>query len=315
MGSAVVDFHGFRIGVRADDDTIVAAVAARFRALESGVPAYQAAFDFEFVARKPDIGVQEDARQVYESELGAAWYDARDDVLTLGYADIGAAICRPAERSATIVVDPAAAEGLWTATRPLFTLTLAELLKRNGVYFVHAAGVARGPDAILIAGDSGSGKSTLSVALARNGFAFLGDDTVFLTNVDDLRVLAFPDEIDLSDESLALLGESADGRTRIGGRAKWQIPPEDAGCVTASSARPAVLVLPSIGAATGRLREISGSVALVALASNVLLTEPGAAQRHLDALADLTSTVSCYALEVGPDLDEAVAAIADIASR
>ena len=79
----------------------------------------------------------------------------------------GAAVCEPGGRWASITVDPGAPDALWAATRPLLTLTLAELLKRQGLYFLHAAGVTRAGGAVLLPGTSGSGKSTLAVALAR----------------------------------------------------------------------------------------------------------------------------------------------------
>jgi hypothetical protein len=312
MASASVDFHDFRLHLHADDDTVLAAAAARFTALdrdEHGVP--RATLEFEFVAKKPDVSVPAGSRQVYESERGSAWYAEHDDLLTVIYADVGAAVCRPRDQRATITVDPAAEEGPWTATRPLFTLSLAELLKRHGVYFLHAAGVAHGSAAILLPGTSGSGKSTLSVALAQSGFGFLGDDTVFLTGES---VLAFPDEIDLSDESLALLGQSAEHGHRIRGRGKWQIAPRDAHCAVVRSARPVALVFPAVGAATAALQEIRGSDALLSLAPNVLLTEAESTRAHLDALADLAQSVPSYALELGPQLADAVDALAGLAA-
>ena len=44
----------------------------------------------------------------------------------------------------------------------------------------HAAALTRGGRTILLAGRAGAGKSTLAVALARRGFALLGEDVVFM---------------------------------------------------------------------------------------------------------------------------------------
>jgi hypothetical protein len=54
-------------------------------------------------------------------------------------------------------------------------------LRERGRYLVHAAGaVDPGGRAWLLAGDSGCGKSTLGYALARSGWASLGDDGVVI---------------------------------------------------------------------------------------------------------------------------------------
>ena len=54
-------------------------------------------------------------------------------------------------------------------------------LRQRGRYLVHAAGVVDPQGrAWLLAGDSGSGKSTLAYALARTGWAVLGDDGVLV---------------------------------------------------------------------------------------------------------------------------------------
>ena len=87
---------------------------------------------------------------------------------------------------------------LMLAAYPLFSLSLVEILERRRRYSVHAACVSRHGSGLLLAGTSGCGKSTLAIAFARCGFDILSDDTVFL---DDLHpeVLAFPDEIDVTD--------------------------------------------------------------------------------------------------------------------
>src|SRR5262245_3573357 len=56
---------------------------------------------------------------------------------------------------------------LWTLSHPLFTLPLVEMLKRRGLYGLHAGGVCLHGRALLLPGTSGSGKTTLTLALAR----------------------------------------------------------------------------------------------------------------------------------------------------
>ena len=65
-------------------------------------------------------------------------------------------------------------------------------LRQRGRYLVHAAGaVDPSGRAWLLAGDSGRGKSTLAYALARNGWAVLGDDGVLIER-NGAGVMAHP---------------------------------------------------------------------------------------------------------------------------
>jgi hypothetical protein len=57
---------------------------------------------------------------------------------------------------------------------------------------VHAAAVARGERAALLAGDSGSGKTLLSLALLRRGYSYLSDDCVLLGSDISARGVPMP---------------------------------------------------------------------------------------------------------------------------
>jgi primosomal protein N' len=64
------------------------------------------------------------------------------------------------------------------------------------------------PKVCLLYGITGSGKTTLSIALLREGFRFLGDDRTFIRKEDDeVKLLAFPDELDVTEETILLFPE------------------------------------------------------------------------------------------------------------
>ena len=89
-----------------------------------------------------------------------------------------------------------------------------------GVTVLHCACAERDGNGLLLAGESGSGKSTLSLAMARNGFAFLSDDWTYLSSVDS-QMLAWgfvtplkllPDAVKYFQELRSLeLSESLNG--------------------------------------------------------------------------------------------------------
>jgi hypothetical protein len=67
---------------------------------------------------------------------------------------------------------------------------------------VHAAAVARGGAAILLAGPSGAGKSTLAYALVRTGFALLADEPTYVQLEPRLRVWGRRPRIHLAPDAV-----------------------------------------------------------------------------------------------------------------
>lgn len=291
-------FHGLGLRVSASDE-VRRAFHARFAALPpdgNGPP------DLLFEVGSGDLERPEGARTVYEPPFGEVVYHDGRDLLYLRQGLLSA-LCEPAAGRVRFSAPSVEGEDLWVLSHPLLSVPMMELLKRRGLFAVHAAGADQDGRAVVLAGTSGSGKSTLSVALARAGFGFLGDDTLFLRGS---RVLAFPDEIDLTEESVSFFPEIA---PRLApppaGWRKRQLEADPAGIVWQST--PALLVFPRVsGRPRSELRPIDPGEALLELAPNVLLTEPVSSQAHLDALSGLARASRCYRLETGTDLGDAV---------
>ena len=85
------------------------------------------------------------------------------------------------------------------APRLLYASVVEPLLQRlyfdRGYALVHAACVDQSGRGMLILGGPGDGKTTLSLALARRGGGFLGDDMIVLA--EGGRALAFPKHVKL----------------------------------------------------------------------------------------------------------------------
>lgn len=245
------------------------------------------------------------ARRLFEPEYAFDYFPEAD---LLYFLEPGAAAsCDPSDRSIRIALDPADPRARFVASHLFFSVLLLELLKRQGRFAVHAAAVGLDGRAALLAGPAGSGKSTLAFACARAGLSFLGDDVSLLKWSDDrLRVLAFPDAIELARDSTRFFPDLADlFRDRGAGVSpKRPFHPIDRGPVElAWEAEPAVLLFPMIRAGNPvRLTEISGDDALLRLVPNVVRTERRASQAHLDALAALARTVPAYELQFSDPL-------------
>ena len=185
---------------------------------------------------------------------------------------------------------------------------MLELLKRRGVFGVHAAGVALHGRGIALAGTSGSGKTTLALALALAGFDLLGDDMLFLrAESGEPVLLAFPDELDVSETTVSFFPQLRRGSARTRSRAlpsaSW-IPPRWGPPSSQELARRSCSSLKSRRAARAPLSLSRSTSALLELAPNVLLTEPSSSQRHLDALGALVRAGRCFRLTMGRDFDQ-----------
>lgn len=293
-------FHGLSLRVSAPDE-ILRAFHARLASLPSDG---NGPSDLLFEVGALELERPEGARTVYEPPLGEVVYHDGRDLLYLEHGNLRV-LCEPAAGrvrfSAPALRGEEPGEDLWFLSHPLLSVPMMELLKRRGLFGVHAAGASLDGRALVLAGTSGSGKSTLSMALARAGFGFLGDDTLFL---DGRRVLAFPDEIDLTEQSVSFFPDLQLAPSPAGWR-KRQLRADPERIVWESE--PAVLVFPRVaGRPRSELRPIDAGEALLELAPNVLLTEPASSQAHLDALAGLARASRCWRLETGTDLDEAV---------
>jgi hypothetical protein len=67
--------------------------------------------------------------------------------------------------------------------------------KSQGVHCLHAAAVAHNGQAIVIPANSGAGKSTLTTWLAANGFDYLSDELILISDGGELQAIARPIQI------------------------------------------------------------------------------------------------------------------------
>ena len=336
-------FHGLTLTLAADAD-ILAALHARLGRFPMGIRAGAPHLQFDFLpATGPDCRRLErpagPGQTIMQLTAGSVEYFAASQQLHVDLAGRGRAWCDLRARQVEIECPAADPERVWICAHLLFTMPLAELLKREGLYMLHAAGVAEAGQGLLLAGASGAGLTTLAIALLRAGFGFLGDDTLFLAPATPpvngppaplqrnapasvpaaLRALAFPDEMDLAPRTFDFFPELARDTsapppgqrpkrpvcaTRVYGiQPLWE-------CV------PAMLVFPQAATSPASvLTPMTKADALLQLLCNVVRTEVHSSQAHLDALAALVRQCRCYRLQTGRDFDTLPARLQSLLQR
>jgi hypothetical protein len=304
-------FHGMNLEV-SSSAAIATCLDARFQMLPSnGKCAETLFFDFESVSNAKVHRVRKPSghpKPFYQLEGGEASYFEAEDLLYLCYGDRVRVLCSPDSGVAYFSVLEPEIENLWLASHLLFTICLVEILKRRGMYSLHAGGFSANGKCLLIPGTSGAGKSTLTVASLRANFDYMSDDMVFLIDrPEGFRVLAFPEEVDVSDQTAGFFPELSFllGSPKRSGWRKRQIHPIQVyGAKVASEARPVAVVIPRIAEAeTSVVTRMEPDEALLEIVPNVLLTEARSCQAHLDALSELVKSTPCYRLETGRDFD------------
>jgi hypothetical protein len=304
-------FGGLGIRAQANDRAVLVQLASRLRRFIAppGEDAEDAdvRFDFQQVAARQSHAIRPPSgplRPVYDPPKGAVLYAPASDELYIDCDDRVRLLCTPRLREVRVSyrTEP---HDTWLAAHPFFTLALVEMLKRRERYSLHAAGLSIDGRGLLLAGESGAGKSTLAVGLLRAGFEFLGDDTCFLTpHMDGVRVCAFPDEVDLTEDTIGLFAELSDTPLPGAGHtSKRQLLPELVYAMRfADECTPRLILFPSVAHSDRSvLRPLDPTEALLRLAPNVLLTDAASSQAHLDMLAALVRQSECYALDTGRD--------------
>jgi hypothetical protein len=304
-------FHGLNLRV-SSSAAIAACLDARFQMLPlNGECAETIFFDFQSVSKtkghrfgKPSGR----AKLFYQLEGGDASYFEAEDQLYLCYGDRVRVLCNPGSGSACFSLLEPEVDNLWLASHLLFTICLVEILKRRGLYSLHAGGFSACGKCLLIPGTSGAGKSTLTLASLRANFDYMSDDMVFLIGrPDGFRILAFPEEVDVSDQTAGFFPELSfllRSPKRRGWRKRQIHPIQVYGAKVALEARPAAVVIPRIAEAeTSVVTRMDPDEALLEMVPNVLLTEASSCRAHLDALRELVTSTPCYRLETGRDFD------------
>jgi hypothetical protein len=191
-----------------------------------------------------------------------------------------------------------------------FHFVLTELLKRQGLYTLHATALEKGGRGVLIPGYSGRGKTTACISLLRSGYRCLSDDHPLMRfDGGRIRLLGFPEKVDVTDRSREFfpeLGESSADKLHQGFIKKYFYIEDVYPGGMAFSCEPGVLILPQIvEEATSHIEPISKRQALEEILPHGLLVyDKTIAQKEFQVLTALIQSVDVYRLFFGKDVLE-----------
>jgi hypothetical protein len=173
------------------------------------------------------------------------------------------------------------------ATMASFAVCAA--LRRFGMFDLHSAGVveARSERGVLIVGGSGSGKSTLALQLVLAGWAYLSDDEVLLSLVDDV---------------VEARGFRSFFAVRNGGRFKECFVPD---AKRASHASPGLVLFTQVnGGSESEVRRLTQAEAMMRLirACPWATYDASIASANLAVLSALARQATAYEIFAGRDL-------------
>jgi hypothetical protein len=305
--------HGVQVDVITDDPAVAAAMDLRLCSFKDARSAAGPVLRLEFRQTSLAAPLAGVGQPVYETPHGTLNYFPDHDLLAGELGGI-ALHCELSKLRALVAAPDFRDRALYFATHPVTTVALMELMERLGRFSLHAACLAdANGKGVVISGPSGAGKSTLTLALARTGMGFLGDDVLFLeratVGAPQVRALGFPDAIGLGSFAASRFPELAPLAAE---------PPAEGfpkrlhrferlfGREPLASCEPRVVVFPEVAAETpSAVTPLDRGQALLRLVPDVLMTQRETTQSHIAAIAELLEQTQCYALRSGYDLEQA----------
>lgn len=186
-----------------------------------------------------------------------------------------------------------------------FHQALIELLKRHGMYTIHATALEMEGQGILIPGCSGRGKTTAFISLLRSGFRCVSDDHPLLhENQGTLELLAFEEKVDVTLDSLRFFPELHNGDQRKfhqGIHKKYFFIEDFYPHGIAEVCSPRLLLFPFIvDSPISRIEPLPKARALEELLPETLMVHHKVhAKREFQFLSRLVQQLDCYLLMFG----------------
>lgn len=320
LNAATYHVHGLVTKVYADNILLALAVQDFLRSFR-GLPSGKA--DIEFYLLTVDPGYELDpGGSNGNKELLYDWNVfrySREGSLRYQQVPGGGWIVADLDKGLAVAfIEREVASNSWSIAHVMFYPIWAQMLKAQGIFPIHAAGLERGGHGVLFPGKSNCGKSTLSLRLLKRGYKFLGDDTIFVKQSgEEVEMLFFPEEVNICEEAVDLFSPLMHTQSNVEDR--WQpkasVNLNEIGANSiVESSRAEFLIFPVI-AEDGKTsyepvnpRDALAELVLYAF----LFMDPQTSKENFAVLASLVQSVKSYRLYMGLDGDDIAAAVDEI---
>lgn len=181
-------------------------------------------------------------------------------------------------------------------TRVALLALMRVALKESGLFPLHAAGLAKGKQVVLVPAPGGTGKTAIALALLERSFLLLSDDTVLLKEEgDELTVLGFPEKPRISSGHVKLLPGLRVPRPLPKEETKVHIAPAALAFGQLERGNPALMVF-LIRASEDLLLPLDPRQALLCLEKELTFpkADAGAYRRYFRILLRLSSRVPAW---------------------
>ena len=191
-----------------------------------------------------------------------------------------------------------------------FHMTLSLLLKRRGLYSIHATALEKDGRGILIPGYSGRGKTTTFVSLLRSGYRYLSDDHPFIRdNGIYVEALSFPMKIDVTEPTIQFFPELRNaqvGMLRPSLRKRYFYAEEMYQASVGARCKPAMILFPHVVDSPHSCLEPlpKGRAMELLMPQGLLVYDQVVAKREFQTLAKMVQQTDCYRLHFGRDVLE-----------
>ncbi len=305
------DVHGIKTRLVTDSPAIAGAVGQMLSAFKLDDNNGSSAPDIEVLLFTVDAldektaFVPADTPMLYDWDAIKIYYSENRRYLQMGSQ---AWVCADIkERLAAGFVQRGIVESGWLIAHQVFFPLWGQLLKECGIYPFHAAGLVKNGKALLFPGRSGSGKSTLTLRLVKSGYRLLGDDMVFLRQVNGkVEALSFPEDINVTGKTLDLFPDLAKVKNftenKLRQKSSFSIEELYPSCVTDSEV-PSLLVFPEItGSRNTVLLPMSRTEALAfCMRFGLFFIDPSTTGKNFELLSQLVRQAGCHRMRSGTD--------------
>lgn len=193
----------------------------------------------------------------------------------------------------------------------LLGMTVIETLKYRRLYFLHGACVSRNGRSYLFSGHSGSGKSTAAFNLVRQGFQFVADDSLLLSEQNGkIAVSPYYTNFHVDAELIKRCPEIVDARElddRDRGFARMRVNMSEIypGSFVASLEPDRIIfpqVIPNGSSSFSAISQMAVYEGL--LKQTILAVDANIAREQLRVIEKLAKQVKGFNLLTGPDMYE-----------